>query len=134
MVNVRFTSIKLMNEINKHGIKNNRVIKCLLQVNISKEVSKFGISLNKIEELLNYSLNLQNISIKGLMGMASYTNDKSLINSEFNSIKVKFNELNKINSNFNILSIGMSGDYKVAINNGSNMIRIGSKIFGERKI
>lgn len=127
-------SIKLMNEINKHGIKNNRVIKCLLQVNISKEVSKFGISLNKIEELLNYSLNLQNISIKGLMGMASYTNDKSLINSEFNSIKVKFNELNKINSNFNILSIGMSGDYKVAINNGSNMIRIGSKIFGERKI
>ena len=68
------------------------------------------------------------------MGMASYTNDKSLINSEFNSIKVKFNELNKIDSNFNILSIGMSGDYKVAINNGSNMIRIGSKIFGERKI
>ena len=127
-------SIKLINEINKHGIKNSRVIKCLLQVNISKEVSKFGISLNKIDELYDYSLSLENISIKGLMGMASYTNDKSIINSEFNSIGLKFNDINKIDPNFNILSIGMSGDYEVAINNGSNMVRIGSKIFGERKI
>ena len=66
--------------------------------------------------------------------MASYTNDKSIINSEFNSIGLKFNDINKIDPNFNILSIGMSGDYEVAINNGSNMVRIGSKIFGERKI
>ena len=125
-------SIKLLNEINKHAIKNNRVIECLIQVNISNEVSKYGVSISQIAELYNYSLGLQNILIKGFMGMASFTNNVSKINNEFGSLKDQFERYTKINSNFNILSIGMSGDYKIAIKNGSTMIRIGSKIFGER--
>ena len=125
-------SVKLLNEINKHAIKNNRVIECLIQVNISNEVSKHGVSINEIDELYNHALGLQNILIKGFMAMASFTNNESKINTEFRSIKVQFERYNKINSNINILSIGMSEDYKIAIKNGSTMIRIGSKIFGKR--
>ena len=125
-------SVKLLNEINKHATNNNRVIECLIQVNISNEVSKHGVSINEIDELYNHSLGLQNILIKGFMAMASFTNNESKINTEFRSIKVQFERYNKINSNINILSIGMSEDYKIAIKNGSTMIRIGSKIFGKR--
>ena len=127
-------SIKLLNEINKHAIKHNRVIECLIQVNISNEATKYGVSINEIDELYNHSLTLQNVLIKGFMAMASFTNDESKINIEFKSIKVQFDRYTKINSNFNVLSIGMSGDYKIALKNGSTMVRIGSKIFGERMV
>ena len=127
-------TIKLLNEINKHALKNNRIIKCLIQVNISNEQTKFGVSLDKINELYEYSTNLTNTSIIGLMGMASFTNDKSIIISEFKSLKYQFDKFNKVDSNFNTLSIGMSNDYEIGIDCGSSMIRIGSTIFGERNI
>ena len=127
-------SSKLLNEINKHALKNNRIIKCLIQVNISNEQTKFGVSLDKINELYEYSTNLTNTSIIGLMGMASFTNDKSIIISEFKSLKYQFDNFNKVDSNFNTLSIGMSNDYEIGIDCGSSMIRIGSTIFGERNI
>tara|TARA_B100001057_G_scaffold501276_1_gene623058 strand:+ start:8651 stop:9301 length:651 start_codon:yes stop_codon:yes gene_type:complete len=127
-------TIKLLNEINKHALKNNRIIKCLIQVNISNEQTKFGVSLDKINELYEYSTNLTNTSIIGLMGMASFTNDKSIIISEFKSLKYQFDNFNKVDSNFNTLSIGMSNDYEIGIDCGSSMIRIGSTIFGERNI
>ena len=127
-------TIKLLNEINKHALKNNRIIKCLIQVNISNEQTKFGVSLDKINELYEYSTNLTNTSIIGLMGMASFTNDKSIIISEFKSLKYQFDNFNKVDSNFNTLSIGMSNVYEIGIDCGSSMIRIGSTIFGERNI
>ena len=127
-------SSKLLNEINKHALKNNRIIKCLIQVNISNEQTKFGVSLDKINELYEYSTNLTNTSIIGLMGMASFTNDKSIIISEFKSLKYQFDNFNKVDSSFNTLSIGMSNDYEIGIDCGSSMIRIGSTIFGERNI
>jgi len=125
-------SLKLLKEINKQALKNNRVISCLLQVNIAKESTKFGLSNMECIEALRAAESLENIIVKGLMGMATYTDDLTQIEQEFDGLKQLYDQLAKKHSKFEILSMGMSGDYKIAIAKGSNMIRVGSKIFGER--
>jgi PLP dependent protein len=128
-------SVKLLKEINKQGLKNNRKINCLLQVHIAKEETKFGFSLEELRELVNSKNNLllNNINVLGLMGMATFTENKNLVKQEFDYLKTIFDELKfDFNENFEIISMGMSGDYKEAIEAGSNMIRIGSSIFGVR--
>ena len=127
----------LLREIDKQAKKNNRVIDCLLQVHIATEETKFGFDEN---ELLNLKIGeFENVRIKGLMGMASFTNDMNLVRSEFKKLKQIFDLLQTSNLkqqtfNFQLstLSMGMSSDYKIAIEEGSNMIRIGSLLFGER--
>ena len=124
-------SLKLLKEINKEAKKNNRIINCLLQVYIAKEDTKYGLDENELAEILNFKEqgNLENIEIKGLMGMASFVDDENIVKSEFNYLQSIFNQ----NPQFEILSMGMSGDYELAISCGSNMVRIGSSIFGARK-
>ena len=123
-------SIKLLKEINKRATQNNRIIDCLLQVHIAKESTKFGFDIEEIEKVISIAKEYKNIKIKGLMGMATFTNDSKQINKEFKSIYQIFKKVK--NKTLNTLSIGMSGDYKLAINNGSTMIRVGSAIFGDR--
>lgn len=123
-------SLKLLKEINRRAKQNNRIINCLLQVHIASERTKFGFEINEINEILDESNKLENICIKGLMGMATFTDDKSQLNSEFTKINNLFKKIK--NKKISTLSIGMSGDYELAINNGSTMIRIGSTIFGNR--
>jgi pyridoxal phosphate enzyme (YggS family) len=125
-------SEKLLKEINKQGIKNNRTIDCLLQVYIAKEETKFGLDFSEVVSLMMQLDSLQNVSVVGLMGMASNTEDNTLIEEEFHSLKKLFDEIKTRNPKFKILSMGMSADYVMAINNGSNMIRIGSLLFGNR--
>ena len=125
-------SLKLLKEINKQALKNNRVINCLLQVHIAKESTKFGLSNMECIEALTAAETLKNITIKGLMGMATFTDDHSQVEQEFDGLKQLYDQLAKKYSEFEILSMGMSGDYQIAISKGSNMIRVGSKIFGER--
>ncbi|PBQ30622.1 YggS family pyridoxal phosphate-dependent enzyme [Sphingobacteriaceae bacterium] len=126
-------SFKLLQEINKQALKNNRVMDCLLQLYIAKEETKFGLSFDECEELLKSEefKALKNVNIKGFMAMASNTGNQQQILSEFNSVK-EFS-LKIFKDNKCILSYGMSGDYKLAIDAGSTMLRIGSTIFGERK-
>ena len=121
-------SIKLLKEIQKQALKNDRVIECLIQVKISKEETKFGIPSNELEPLLKHAKSFSNIKIKGLMGMASFTKNKKQIRNEFKLLANLF----KYHSDLQVLSMGMSGDYLIAIEEGANMIRVGSKIFGER--
>jgi len=123
-------SLKLLTEINKEALKNNRIINCLLQLYIAKEETKFGLNFEEATELLSSKefSELKNISIKGFMAMASNTNDVEQIKNEFRSTHVFKNRY----PNFTVLSIGMSSDYELAINEGSTLIRVGSKIFGER--
>ncbi|MEP6615380.1 MAG: YggS family pyridoxal phosphate-dependent enzyme [Ginsengibacter sp.] len=131
-------SIKLLTELDKQGEKNGRVIQCLLQVHISDESTKFGFSTQELEELFTVTGRLQkfsHIKISGLMGMASFTDDDVKIRKEFATLRslfVRFADVNFSNCNFSILSMGMTADYKTAIGEGSNMIRIGSLLFGER--
>ena len=125
-------SLKLLIEINKQAKKNDRTINCLLQVHIAKEDTKQGFNVIELDLVFKKLQSLENIQIKGLMGMATFTNDSSLIESEFKSLKSKFDVLKLNNKKFDVLSMGMSGDYKSAIIIGSTMIRVGSKIFGER--
>ena len=130
-------SFKLLQEINKQALKNNRTINCLLQVYIAQEETKFGLDANEIAEIINSQefKNLQNITISGLMGMASFTDNQEQVKAEFNSLKQLFDQYKNIktsNINFQYLSMGMSGDYQLAISCGSNMVRIGSNIFGTR--
>ena len=127
-------SLKLLKEINKEAIKNNRVIDCLLQIYIASEETKFGLSFEEAEQLLNSEelKVLKNVSIVGLMGMATNTDNKEHISSEFKSLNAFFQTLKSQIQNLNSLSIGMSSDYKLAIEQGSNVIRVGSTIFGER--
>ena len=125
-------SLKLLKEINKQALKNNRVINCLLQVHIARESTKFGLSNIECIEALIAAESLENIIIKGLMGMATFTDDQSQIEQEFDGLKQLYDKLAVKYSEFEILSMGMSGDYHIAITKGSNMIRVGSKIFGER--
>ena len=125
-------SLKLMLEINKQGKKNKRKIKCLLQIKIANEENKFGLFKDEVENLISLSNNLNYIKIIGLMGMATYTNNHKIIDREFNEIYNLFKILKLSHKQLSVLSIGMSNDYLIAINNGSNMIRIGSQIFGER--
>ena len=121
-------SIRLLGEIQKQAEKNNRQIKCLIQIRIAKEETKFGILPHELELVLESSKSYNNILIEGLMGMASFTKDKNQIRNEFKLLKSIYDEY----QSFKILSMGMSGDYSIAIEEGSNMIRVGSKIFGER--
>lgn len=125
---------KTLKEINKQAKKHNRVINCLLQAKIAKEDTKFGLSFNEIETLLGSEevSELKNVNIIGLMGMATFTEDKEQLEDEFLSLKSFFDKLKTQNSKLNTLSMGMSGDYKLAIKNGSTMIRVGSSIFGYR--
>lgn len=127
-------SLKLLQEINKQGLKNNRVINCLLQIYIAKEKTKFGMDQKEAEELLLSEdlTKLQNIRITGLMGMATNTDDLEQVRNEFRSLKTFYDKLQNRNHNLQILSMGMSSDYTLAIEEGSNMIRIGSAIFGKR--
>ena len=121
-------SKKLLKEIDKRASQNNRIIDCLLQIHIAVEKTKFGLSEKDLNEILSIKNQYKNVNIKGLMGMATFTNDKTQIKEEFNYL---FNIFNKYKI-LNTLSMGMSGDYKIAIECGSNMIRIGSSIFGTR--
>ena len=127
-------SLKSIKILNKEGAKNNRILNCLLQLKISKEESKFGLGEKQFKEII-YSdeyKEMKNVKIKGLMAMASNTNEKSIIRSEFAHAQKIFDEINNGDKSFEILSMGMSNDYKIAIECGSNMIRLGSLIFGER--
>jgi pyridoxal phosphate enzyme (YggS family) len=130
-------SFKLLNEINKQAQKFNRVINCLLQIKIAEEDSKFGLSVEDAKSLLesNDLQLLENIKITGLMGMATFTDNENQLKSEFNKLQSAFKQFKNIqlpNLELKTLSMGMSGDYKIAIDCGSNMIRVGSSIFGER--
>ena len=123
-------SIKLLKEVNKRAAKSKRVIDCLLQVHIAKESTKFGFNLCEINQVILDSSELKNIRITGLMGMATFTNDTKQIEEEFKSLNTLFDSIS--NETITILSMGMSGDYKLAIQEGSTMVRIGSAIFGNR--
>ncbi len=135
-------SLKLLKEINKEGRKNDRAIDCLLQVHIAKEETKFGLNEEELHELTgtnytNYTNlpNYRNVRICGLMGMASFTDDMKKVREEFKFLKSLFDKYSKLsnkNFDFSILSMGMSADYAVAIEEGSSLVRIGSLLFGER--
>jgi len=127
-------NMKLLKEINKQAIKNHRTIPVLLQIKIAKEDTKYGMSFEEAEKLLHSTEidELSNVEIKGLMGMATNTPDENIRKNEFHSLKLFFDKLKKDFPSFSYLSMGMSGDYPIAIKEGSNMIRVGSKIFGER--
>ncbi|GAB7086191.1 YggS family pyridoxal phosphate-dependent enzyme [Marinifilum fragile] len=131
-------SLKLLKEINKQALKNNRVIDCLMQFHIADEDTKFGLDLNDAERIINSEeyQNMQNVRIVGVMGMATYTDDEKQIRSEFGNLKSIYSELKSKffpdEESFKEISMGMSGDYKLAIEEGSTMIRVGSTIFGAR--
>jgi pyridoxal phosphate enzyme (YggS family) len=128
-------SEKLLQEINKQAIKQNRTIDCLLQVHIATEETKFGFDADSISELIQSGrlANYSNILIKGLMGMASFSEDTSLLTKEFSTLKQIYDlSAIQLGSDFNTLSMGMSSDYALAISLGSNMVRIGSLLFGAR--
>ena len=125
-------SQKLLKEINKQAKKNNRIISCLLQIHIAEEESKFGMSVEECHQAIKIAKDLPNIKIKGLMGMATLTKDHNQIAKEFDGLKFVFDKMIEQNIPLTILSMGMSGDYPIAIKNGGNMIRVGSKIFGPR--
>ena len=124
--------ISLAKEIDKQAKKEDRIIDCLIQIKISKEDSKFGL---KIEDFTDFYKNMEtfkNLNVIGLMGMATFTSDIEVIDEEFKMIKRIYDNVASIDPKFKVLSIGMSDDYNIAIENGSTMIRVGSKIFGKR--
>ena len=123
-------SYKLLNEINKRAENENRVVDCLIQVKIATEKNKYGFNFEEIDDVINFSKNLNHINVKGFMGMSTLTNDNNIINNEFSKLQNIFN--NYKSKTLNILSMGMSNDYNLAIENGTNMIRLGSIIFGKR--
>ena len=130
-------SLKLLQEINKQALKNNRVIDCLLQVYIAEEESKFGLDETELRAILSSEelKNLKNIKIVGLMGMSTFTDNQAQVKKEFQNLKAvfdKYKTLKTENCDLKTLSMGMSGDYQLAIECGSTMVRIGSSIFGVR--
>ena len=134
-------SLKLLQEINKQAAKHNRIIDCLLQMFIAEEETKFGLNENELHEILNSEefKSLQNIRIVGLMGMATFSDNESQIKKEFQNLKTIFDKYKTLpiaveteHCQLSTLSMGMSGDYQLAIECGSTMIRIGSSIFGSR--
>ena len=127
-------SLRLAKEIDKQAVKNKRVIECLIQYRISSEETKFGLNENEVLEIIKLKDNFKGIKIIGLMGMASFVDDQNIIDNEFKKLKILFDKIKLSNKKFKILSMGMTLDYNLAIKNGSNMIRIGSKIFGERNV
>ena len=124
--------LSLAKEIDKNGRKDNRSIDCLIQIKISNDESKYGLNPEQLDSFYTDLKEFENINTIGLMAMATFTKDQNLIADEFKKMEKLFKEMKTIDSNFKILSIGMSDDYQLAINNGSNMIRVGSKIFGQR--
>lgn len=124
-------SERLLNEINKQGDKNDRIIDVLLQIHIAEESTKFGFSYEEAEAVLSKAKELEHVRITGLMGMASYTDNTAQLTAEFSGLQDFYNRLQPTN-NWSILSMGMSNDYKLAVDLGSNMIRVGSLIFGSR--
>ncbi len=130
-------NFKLLKEINKQAKKHSRIIDCLFQIKIASEDSKFGMTELEVSEIIQSEAlsELQNIKIVGLMGMATFTHDMNQVKQEFTLLKSTFDNLKKLStSNFQLLtlSMGMSGDYELAIECGSNMVRVGSSIFGSR--
>ena len=127
-------SLKLLKEIEKEAAKNERVIQCLLQIKIAEEDTKNGITLDEAKEVLQSSeiREMKHVIIVGLMGMATLTENEAQVREEFIYLKTCFDSLKESCSSFSILSMGMSGDYRIALECGSNMVRIGSAIFGER--
>lgn len=131
-------SLKLLKEINKQAKKNNRVIDCLLQFHIADEETKFGLSFEEGKQLLESAdfMELQNIEICGVMGMATFTDNLEQIHEEFRTLENYYQLIKshyfKFNNQFSEISMGMSGDFEIAIEEGSTMVRIGSKIFGQR--
>lgn len=132
-------SEKLLKEINKEAKKNNRIIDCLLELYIAKEETKFGLNEQECKELItrisdiNATNSFKNISIKGLMGMASFTSDQDVVRKEFSFLKSFFDQLHAKDLELQTISMGMSADYEIAIEEGSNMVRIGSLLFGKRE-
>jgi pyridoxal phosphate enzyme (YggS family) len=127
-------SFKLLQEINKQALKNNRVIDCLLQVHIAKEETKFGMDAPELTDALEAAKQLPNVNIKGLMGMASFSDDQELVAKEFKYLLELFTTHHFDKQPASILSMGMSADYPLAIAAGSNMVRIGSLLFGARVV
>lgn len=131
-------SFRLLQEINKEAIKKDRVVNCLLQFHIAKETSKFGFSIEEANQVLTREefLLLKNVNIVGIMGMATFSEDKNLVRSEFKILKTVFEELKSTvfseKSDFKEISMGMSGDYLLAIEEGATIVRVGSSIFGSR--
>ena len=127
-------SLKLLREINKHGEKNHRKLRCLLQVHIAEESSKFGFSDDEILNLVDTDeiQKLDHVEVMGLMGMATFTDDIEQVRKEFKRLKQLFRQIQTALPQLEVLSMGMSGDYEVAIEEGSTMVRIGSSIFGAR--
>jgi len=131
-------SLKLLKMINKEAIKNNRIIDYMFQLHIAVEDTKFGLSYEELNTIVGSEdfESLKNVNLRGLMGMATYTDDEQLIKKEFSGLRNHFDTIRQEyfsqNDDFNELSIGMSSDYEIAIENGSTMVRIGSTIFGER--
>lgn len=126
--------LKLIKELNKQAQKHDRTINCLLQIKIAEEDTKFGMDINDAEAILNkdFKKTYPNVNVVGFMGMATFTNDEKQVQREFKSLKSHFDRLSKDHNSLKILSMGMSGDYKLAITEGSTMVRIGSAIFGVR--
>jgi len=126
-------SLKLLQEINKQALKNNRVIDCLLQVHIAKEETKFGMDAPELSDALEAAKHLPNVNIRGLMGMASFSDDQEVVASEFNYLHELFTTHHFNVQPTAVLSMGMSADYALAIKSGSTMVRIGSLLFGARQ-
>ena len=127
-------NFKLLKEINRQAKKYNVTIDCLLQIKIASEETKFGLSIDQVKPMLESEefKSLKNISIIGLMGMASFTNNEEILKNEFSYLNDLFDDLRITYSNITVLSMGMSNDHKLAIQYGSNMVRVGSLIFGKR--
>lgn len=129
-------SLRLLKEINKQALKHNRVIKCLLQIHIAEEATKFGLDTDEVLALVSSEefKTLKNVQIDGLMGMATFTHNTDQIRREFQQLKTIFEAVKQVIPNVEVLSMGMSGDYTIAVEEGSTMVRIGSSIFGTRNI
>lgn len=127
-------NMKLLKEINKRAVENDRVIDCLLQVKIAEEESKYGMSPEDLKLFLKDDklAELKNVKLKGLMAMATFTDDEEQIHREFKILETLYKETSQTQKDFSILSMGMSGDYKIAMQHDTNMVRIGSSIFGAR--
>ena len=131
-------SFKLLKEVNKEAKKNNRIIKCLLQFHIAQEETKFGLSMDEVNEILSSKefIEMQNVSIVGIMGMASFVEEEEQVRNEFRTLEQYFQVIKshyfKFNDHFKEISMGMSGDFQLAIEEGSTMVRVGSSIFGSR--
>lgn len=125
-------SLKLIKEIDKRAAQNNRIIDCLLQIHIAEEETKFGLSDVEATQVLSYAKHLKNVRVKGLMGMATNTRDESIVRNEFAGLKELFLKFQSVSEHLQIISMGMSTDYEIAIEQGSTMVRVGTAIFGRR--